>query len=337
MLLSTPVDISTARHPIVYSQKILTLGSCFAEQLSEHCRKYLYQITTNPFGVLYNPFSIARAIQTMVNGDMNVPVVQHDGLYHSLYHHSSFSNADVTSLLSGVQRSIIEGKQSLMDADVVIVTFGTAYVYELNDPSILYSGQFQERPYIVSNCHKLPTQHFTRRRMSVEEIVDLWQPILDFFPEKHWIFTVSPIRHKNDGMHGNQLSKSILLLAVDQLLTRNSQRQVDYFPAYEIVLDELRDYRYYADDMLHPSSMAMQYVWEKFSQTYFYTTDAREQKEKNKLYFRTQHRPIVPPTTLSNTPPPPSVNISFSSSRDENVRIVSEKLLRLFHSNHKSF
>ena len=293
MQFSTAVDITKSRYPIVYSDKILTLGSCFADQMAEKCRKYLFQITANPFGVLYNPFSIAYAIQAMANEDMNVPVVFHNGVYHSLCHHSVFSSGSQMELQNNVQQSIIEGHKALQEANVVIVTFGTAFVYALKNLSLLVNNHFNE-PFVVANCHKLPPQNFDRYRMDVQEIVDLWQSILDYFPNKHWIFTVSPIRHLQDGLHENQLSKATLQLAIEQLMKKNTQRKISYFPAYEILLDELRDYRYYADDLLHPSSVAVEYVWEKFASTFMHTTEQTEMKRMNKLYLNTQHRPNIP-------------------------------------------
>ena len=151
---------------------------------------------------------------------------------------------------------------------------------------------------IVGNCHKLPADRFTRRRLTVEEIVAAWQPIIERYPDKHWIFTVSPIRHIKDGLHENQLSKATLLMAIEQLLDnrqsivphQSSNRH--YFDSYEILLDELRDYRFYADDLVHPSSLAVNYIWERFVDTFCTSQTRNEMIIQHKRWKQTQHRPL---------------------------------------------
>lgn len=170
-------------------------------------------------------------------------------------------------------QSVEKMQRALAEATVVIVTFGTAWVYEMG-------GQ------IVGNCHKLPADTFTRRRLTVDEIVAAWQPIIDRYPDKHWLFTVSPIRHIKDGLHENQLSKATLLMAVEALTGAS------YFPSYEILLDELRDYRFYADDLVHPSSLAVNYIWERFVET-FCTNGTRNQMQiEHKQWKFEHHRPL---------------------------------------------
>ncbi|MCQ2324597.1 MAG: GSCFA domain-containing protein [Paludibacteraceae bacterium] len=169
-------------------------------------------------------------------------------------------------------------------ADVIIVTFGTAWVYIDKHLSA-----------VVDNCEKRPASDFIRRRLTVNEIVTLWQPILERYKDKRWIFTVSPIRHKKDGLHENQLSKAILLQAVD-LLERTKEPAVHYFPSYEVVLDELRDYRYYAPDMLHPSEVAVDIIWERFCGTYFDDATLRNMNRLHQLWLDEHHRPLLPDT-----------------------------------------
>lgn len=171
-------------------------------------------------------------------------------------------------------------------ADVIIITFGTAWVYI--DKSTMHDAQCT-MDAVVDNCEKRPATDFIRRRLTVEEIVALWQPILERYKDKRWIFTVSPIRHKKDGLHENQLSKAILLQAVDALT-------VHYFPSYEVVLDELRDYRYYAPDMLHPSDVAVDILWERFCGTYFDDTTLRDMNRLHQLWLDEHHRPFHPDT-----------------------------------------
>ena len=257
MKLQTIVDIKPSEWKIGYEDRILMLGSCFSDEIGEQMQQRSLCVTCNPFGTLYNPLSIVNAINyksAIINHKSQVPLIFHEGLYHSMAHHGSFSRAAKEDAEQAVRASIATMQQALTEATVVIVTFGTAWVYEMN-------GE------IVGNCHKLPESCFTRRRLTVEEIVAAWQPIIAEHPDKHWLFTVSPIRHIKDGLHENQLSKATLLQAVEEL-TRHLGQEASYFPSYEIVLDELRDYRFFADDLVHPSSLAVNYVWERFVDTY---------------------------------------------------------------------
>ena len=257
MKLQTTVDIKPSDWKIGYEDKILMVGSCFSDEIGKQMQQRYLNVTCNPFGTLYNPLSIAKAL-TMTE----VPeLIDYEGLWHSMAHHGSFSRASRDEAEKAVRESIETMQKALKEATVVIVTFGTAWVYEKD-------GE------VVGNCHKLPENCFMRRRLSVEEIVSAWQPILKRYPDKHWLFTVSPIRHIRDGLHENQLSKAALLQAVEQL--------GDYFPSYEIMLDELRDYRFYADDLVHPSSMAVNYIWERFVDTFC------TNQTKNELVF--QHK-----------------------------------------------
>ena len=191
-----------------------------------------------------------------------------------------------------VRASVETMQQALSEATVVIVTFGTAWVYEWSQES----GVRNQDKYVVANCHKMPDSWFSRRRLTVEEIVAAWCPILERYPDKHWIFTVSPIRHIKDGLHENQLSKATLLMAVEEL--RNTEYRVQntdritYFPSYEIVLDELRDYRFFADDLVHPSAMAVQYIWERFVDTFCTNQTKNELVLQHKRWKHEHHIPL---------------------------------------------
>ena len=275
MKLQTIVDIKPSAWKIGYEDTILMLGSCFSDEMGEQMKQRYLHVTCNPFGTLYNPLSIAQALQMT-----EVPeLIEHDGLWHSMAHHGSFSRANKEEAEQAVRESIETMQKALQDATVVIVTFGTSWVYEVKDERLKVKGE-----RIVGNCHKLPENNFTRRRLTVEEIVDSWKPILERYPDKHWLFTVSPIRHIKDGLHENQISKATLLLAVAQL--------GDYFPSYEIVLDELRDYRFYADDLVHPSSMAVHYIWERFVDTYCTPQTKNELVLQHKRWKHEHHIPL---------------------------------------------
>ena len=262
--LQTIIDIKPSEWKIGYEDKILMLGSCFSDEIGEQMAQRYLQVTCNPFGTLYNPLSIAQALTMTKMPEL----IEHEGLWHAMSHHGSFSRADKNEAEQAIRSSIETMQQALKEATVVIVTFGTAWIYEKD-------GE------IVGNCHKLPERCFTRRRLTVEEIVEAWRPILAQYPDKHWLFTVSPIRHIRDGLHENQLSKATLLQAVEQL--------GDYFPSYEIMLDELRDYRFYADDLVHPSSLAVNYIWERFVDTFCTNQTKNELVLQHKRWKHERH------------------------------------------------
>ena len=285
MKLQTIVDIKPSEWKIGYEDKILMVGSCFADEIGEQMKQRNLQVTCNPFGTLYNPLSIAQALSIQMS---EVSFLFYDGLWHSMAHHGSFSRADKTEAEQAVKASIETMQNALQEATVVIVTFGTAWVYELVESQ----KSKVERPYVVGNCHKMPGEWFERRRLSVEEIVEAWQPIIEQYSDKKWVFTVSPIRHIKDGLHENQISKATLLMAVEQLRVESQESRVSYFPSYEILLDELRDYRFYADDLVHPSTMAVNYIWERFVATFCTPQTQNEMMIQHKRWKHEHHIPL---------------------------------------------
>ncbi|MBR6034991.1 MAG: GSCFA domain-containing protein [Paludibacteraceae bacterium] len=284
MKLQTIVDIKPSPWKIGYDDKILLVGSCFADEIGEQMAQRYLQVTCNPFGTLYNPLSIAQAI--------NLQLINHDGLWHSMAHHGSFSRPTKEETEQAVRASIETMQQALAEATVVIVTFGTAWVYEMCLDQMV-NGKCTNGKWIVGNCHKLPESCFTRRRLSVDEIVAAWRPILERYPDKHWIFTVSPIRHIRDGLHENQLSKATLLQAIEQMVNGKwANGKLHYFEAFEIMLDELRDYRFYADDLVHPSSLAVNYIWERFVDTFCTPQTKNELVLQHKRWKHEHHIPL---------------------------------------------
>lgn len=281
MKLYTSVDIAPSERKIGYNDKVLLLGSCFADNIGEKFAEHYFQVTVNPFGTLYNPASIAQALTDIRYPISDHRIINHNGMWHSMLHHGRFSHADRVEMLRRCEESRELMISSLEEATTVVVTFGTAWVYEMD-------GE------VVANCHKLPANRFTRRCLSVEEIVTMWQPIVSSLPNRRWIFTVSPIRHIKDGLHANQLSKAVLLQAVDQLSSKNAA--VSYFPSYEIMLDELRDYRFYAEDMVHPSQLAVDYIWNRFVDTYM-TADTQEEMRTLHQFWRDRHHRFLHPET----------------------------------------
>lgn len=284
--MTTPVVAPQLPFNIDFASGIVSLGSCFADEVAGRMRESDFRIEINPFGTLYNPASVAEALQRIID-DREISasdLVQHEGLWHSWYHHGSFSHVTPEATLSACNERLHQAHRALRDADLLMLTFGSAWIFE-------------KEGNVVANCHKMPATMFSRRRMTVEEIVALWAPLLTrlavCYPNIHVLFSVSPIRHKADGAHGNQLSKSTLLLAVDRLLsTTHYPLPAYYFPAYEIVLDELRDYRFFDPDMVHPSPLAVDVVWERF-QCSIMEPAVRQQAHLNmKKHKQKKHIPI---------------------------------------------
>jgi len=281
--LYTPVDSPTLPFVLTHADRIVSMGSCFSDEIGRRLQDGGFSVDLNPFGTLYNPASMASAIERIVD-DREVgmsDLVSHDGLWHSWHHHGSFSRPLASDTLEVCNTRIPTAPAALKEATLLMATFGTAWVYEREGA-------------VVANCHKLPPQNFERRMMSVEEIVDLWTPLLGrlaaFNPRMNILFTVSPIRHLADGAHGNQLSKSTLLLSVDRLTA--DTRTVNYFPAYEIVLDELRDYRFFGPDMVHPTPLAADIVYDRFQQACMSAATIQQAHNNAKRARQKDHIPL---------------------------------------------
>lgn len=281
----TNINIPKSDFSFSHQSKLMVFGSCFSENIGQQLFRSKFDVNVNPFGILYNPASIAQVLRRVMLNDpfSERDLFSHNGLYHSMLHHGDYSNVDAELCLNNINESLGKASADLLKSDCLLITFGTAFVY-----------RFAETGNVVSNCHKLPASSFTRDRLSVHEILNEWVVLIKELrlenPTLKILFTVSPIRHWKDGAHENQLSKSTLLLAIDQI--RKQVGDVLYFPSYEIVLDELRDYRFYADDMVHPSSSAVNYIWERFRETYFDEETESVLSQWNKIAQAIAHRPI---------------------------------------------
>ena len=286
MKFHTDIQIDKASQPIEHSEKILMLGSCFVENMEAKFANGGFRVCCNPFGTLYNPMSIALCLQSLLDGKhfSEAELLYSDGLYHSMLHHGRFSSANAADGLRMVNESIDKGRKALLEADRLIITWGTTWVYEMDGK-------------IVGNCHKLPASRFLRRRLTIEEIVSTYSSLFQhpILQQKKVVITVSPIRHIKDGLHENQLSKATLLLAAEQLV---QQANWTYFPAYELMLDELRDYRFYAADMVHPSPVAIDYIWERFSETQLSQKAQVAVKECEPYFLSLAHRPLHPDSAV---------------------------------------
>jgi len=280
MKLFTRVEPGTSTIGISYEDNIFVLGSCFADSVGARMRNAGFNVSVNPFGTLYNPLSIAKAIKRLEGGE---PFTVDDcvlmgagaGLVCSFSHHTSFARADAAEFLTVANASLQEASLKWKTCNKVIVSLGTVWCYFKDDE-------------VVSNCLKRPQAEFERKALSLEQTAAVLRGIVRDNPGKEFIFTVSPIRHLADGAHANQLSKATLLLAVQDVLGPGCE----YFPAYEILMDELRDYRFYAEDLAHPSHVAEEYIWENFI-SFAVPQDQRERIEENlKAWRRSQHRPM---------------------------------------------
>lgn len=285
MPLMTPVVLPKQAPRIVPSTRFLLVGSCFATHIGAQLQRSGLQVEVNPFGVVYNPESIALALETML--DERLPDAcffeGRDNLWHSWLHASEFSAPDEVTCRKRVGERFTEACGKLRQADMICFTFGTNRVYE-------HAGR------VVGNCHKEPASQFVERSLTIQEIVERWHTLLDRIrtvnPTAEIIFTVSPYRYAKYGMVENQRAKATLLLAIEEL-TREMER-VHYFPAYEILLDELRDYRFYASDMLHPSEVAVNYIWQRFTSWAFTPEALKFAQEWERTERDLAHRPLNP-------------------------------------------
>jgi lysophospholipase L1-like esterase len=289
MNFTTKIDVPQNPNPIDYNSKIVSLGSCFAENMGDKFQYFKFQSAINPFGIIFNPVSIERIIDRVVNDVLYTEedIFFHNERWHCFEVHSDLSHSEATELLENLNQILEETKKQLKEATHVIITYGTSWVY-----------RNIEKNEVVANCHKVPQKQFAKELLTVatiqESITNTIDLIQSINPNCHFIFTVSPVRHLKDGFVENQRSKSHLITAIHNLLSENNNLQSEYFPSYEIMMDELRDYRFYAEDMLHPSQIAIDYIWERFkesaiSETAYVTMDTVESIQKS-----VQHRPFNP-------------------------------------------
>lgn len=287
MQFRTTIDIHPLRKRIDHHKAILSLGSCFADNVAKRLARAKFPITASPTGILFNPESIADAIErfhaTLGGAEPTLEVadlVVADGRYHHFDFHSALSHSNPEQAIAQMQQALTIGSRALAQSQVVIITFGTAFAYRHND-----------RAKIVANCHKQPHHIFTREMLSAEDIAQRYTALLHGpLQGKQVIFTISPIRHLSDGLEQNSLSKATLRVAIGKIMTECDN--AEYFPSYEIVQDELRDYRFYCEDMTHPSKVAIDYVWERFSSAAFDLSTQQIAQQAEKIVAASEHRPF---------------------------------------------
>ncbi|MCQ2320902.1 MAG: GSCFA domain-containing protein [Bacteroidales bacterium] len=284
MHLSTDVKIQPIEQRIVYGDKLLFLGSCFADEIGNICKGLGFDALVNPFGVLFNPASISQSVERLESGKnfTKDDVIEVGGEFFCTFNHNTeFWNPSPEKLLETVNSSLNSARQHFMHAKWIVISLGTSWIY-----------RHKQRGLIVSNCHKLPSQLFQREFLTTEQSTELLSQLVEKHKDKKFIFTISPLRHLKDGLHENQISKAALLLAVDEICKHFGNAH--YFPAYEILLDELRDYRFYKEDMIHPTEQAVRYIWERFTEFAIAEGELPAMKQAQELKLMLQHKVFFP-------------------------------------------
>ena len=314
MQLQTEINISPLNKTILYGDGLLFLGSCFADEVGDICRGLGFDALVNPFGVLYNPASIAQSLKRLQEG---TPFGHHEVIkvgeefYCTFSHNTDFWRASEQELIETVNQRLTKAQTHFQDAKWIVLSLGTSWAFR--DKT---TGQ------VVSNCHKLPANRFDRVFLSAQHSAKLLSDILQSAPDKQFILTVSPLRHLKDGLHENQLSKASLLLAVDEVC--KTFGNAHYFPAYEILLDELRDYRFYKEDMVHPTDQAVKYVFEKFVQFAVSPSEYPAMQAASELKQMLQHKPLFPESEAYR---------KFISQRDQKLSDISKRFHNIIIDN----
>ena len=286
-IFRTEVNVEPSKYKINHKTPVMFLGSCFADNIGAMLTEKKFPVYINPFGVIYNPMSVKQSLDILINKKE----FQKDDLYQfnnqwiSLYHHSEFSSPVLRDALKKINSGIDKGTDFLKSTKFLFITFGTAWVYE-----------WKETGKVVSNCHKIPAGKFNRRMLKPEEILEVWGGLIEKLktqlPELKIIFTVSPVRHWKDSAEGNMVSKSVLLYSIR--LLREKFPDTDYFPSYEIMMDDLRDYRFYGEDMLHLNTTAVNYIWQKFDQRFINDETHELLKKVDEINRAVAHKPFHP-------------------------------------------
>jgi hypothetical protein len=282
----TELFLKPLSHSIDLKNKVLTIGSCFSTSIGQQLAQHKFHCLVNPFGAIYNPVSIHGLLQFAIENKApsDNSYTLNEAQWKNYDFHSSFSSPSKTTVEEKIQAAISNAHLFLQSVDYIIITYGTAFVYERKDTRD-----------VVGNCHKQPSENFIKRLLSVDEIIhsfnQVFQSIKAKYPTIKFILTVSPVRHIKDTLELNSVSKSLLRVAIHQL---KEQLNIDYFPAYELMMDDLRDYRFYEVDMIHPNQQAIDYIWGKFSDQYFSDSTKNFIKQWKDIQAALNHRPFNP-------------------------------------------
>ncbi|WP_406845398.1 GSCFA domain-containing protein [Flavobacterium soyae] len=316
MQFRTQIPISKSNNPIDYNSKILSVGSCFVENMAQKFDYFKFQNETNPFGIIFNPVSIEKLFSRVCNEDVftEKDIFFHNERWHSFEVHSDLSNADRQELLETLNKAISETSKKIKEATHIIITFGTSWIY-----------RNIESTEIAANCHKVPQKQFLKELLSVEVIQKSIQNTIDLIqtlnPNINFIFTISPVRHIKDGFVENQLSKSHLFTALHSALnTEHLKLNTEYFPSYEIMMDELRDYRFYKEDMLHPNQIAIDYIWKLFSENYISQESISTMQEVDEIQKSLRHRSFNPESEQHQ---------KFLAKLQQKMNLLEEKISHL--------
>ena len=294
MQFTTKIPIQKSSFPIDYDSKILLLGSCFAENMGEKFEYFKFQTIVNPFGIIFNPVSLEKLIRRSVEKRKFTEndIFFHNELWHCYDVHSELSNSDKSFFLNSLNELINSTHQQLNDSTHIIITLGTSWVYRHRQAQSDSDG-------VVANCHKVPQKEFTKELLSIQQIEESIESIISLVhsvnPNCKFIFTVSPVRHIKDGFIENTLSKAHLISAIHKIINHHPLPNT-YFPAYEIMMDELRDYRFYGEDMLHPNQTAIDYIWIQFFQNYISESEFGLMNDICSIQKGLNHRPFNPNT-----------------------------------------
>ena len=277
-------------HTISYTDSLFLIGSCFSENIGAKLSSHLFKVVENPHGILFNPVSVARSLADCIENKKYTAadLFLFNEVWNSWQHHTRYSGITQQEALDKINNSIYNAHSFLKNADVVIITLGSAWVYQLNSQSTFTAGQ------VVANNHKAPAGWFDKKLMPTQEVTTLLkkivQDLLAFNANLQIIFTISPVRHLREGLVENNRSKAVLIQAVHDTIDTTSHSS--YFPSYEYLIDDLRDYRFYAEDLVHPNFAASQYVWEKFIETYCNEQTQEIMKQVAELQLAMQHKPF---------------------------------------------
>ena len=288
MQFRTQIPVSKSNNPISYDSEIVSLGSCFAVNMGEKFNYFKFQNTINPFGILFHPVALKKFIDYSLSAKefTEADIFYHNERWHCFDAHSDLSSTDKEELLTNLNNATKNTLSKLKIASHLIITLGTAWVYRYN-----------QKNELVANCHKVPQKEFTKELLDINSIKEALSGIINSVksinPSVNIIFTVSPVRHIKDGFSENQWSKSNLISAVHEVITEVKEN-LSYFPSYEIMMDELRDYRFYAEDMIHPNQVAIDYIWERFAESNITPEAFVTMKEVDTVQKGMQHRSFNP-------------------------------------------
>lgn len=285
MKFRTEVELPVSEVKIGVEDRLFSMGSCFATELSALLSKGQLQTLNNPFGTLFNPFSINQALKKLHKSEFYTEddLIKYNDEIISLDHHSEFNSRFLHQTLDKINKKIEAGNQFLQSSKWVIITYGSSFIYE-----------FLPKNKLVANCHKIPAKHFEKRLLTQNEISESITETIKVLkdictPGVQLLFTVSPVRHTKDGLIENLLSKSKVITALHEVIPQFENCR--YLPVYEIMIDDLRDYRFYKEDLIHPNSQAIHYIWEKFGVAYFGDETSAFVDENFKIAQALAHKP----------------------------------------------